>query len=131
MVRPGKGGDLATAHGEAIYETTHWSTFGEGPTSVSTGHVSESKDKPFTADDLRFTARGDVLYVTGLKWPDDHKVSVKTLASGGEHFPEAIGSVMLLGHESPVHFSRDEDGLHVELPTDHPSEFAYVLKVTK
>ncbi|MEM6776376.1 MAG: alpha-L-fucosidase [Planctomycetota bacterium] len=118
-------------HGEAIYETTHWSTFGEGPTSVSTGHVSESKDKPFTADDLRFTARGDVLYVTGLKWPDDHKVSVKTLASGGEHFPDAIGSVMLLGHESPVHFSRDEDGLHVELPTDHPSEFAYVLKVTK
>ena len=34
------------------YGTTHWVTFGEGPTAVSTEHVSEA-DKPFTEDDKR------------------------------------------------------------------------------
>ncbi len=95
---------------EAIYDTTYWKAFGEGPTSVSTGHVSESKDKPFTASDLRFTARGDVLYVTGLKRPEENQVTVKTLADGCEHLPEQIKSVTMLGVDRELEWNLDEKG---------------------
>jgi len=118
-------------NGEAIYETTYWKTFGEGPTTVSTDHLAESKDKPFVAEDIRFTTRGDVLYAIGLKWPDDHRITIKTLAEGAELFPEEIVQVQLLGSEQPLNWARTPAGLTVELPLQHPSEFAYVLKIEK
>ncbi len=118
-------------NGESIYDTTYWHTFGEGPTAVSTGHVSESKDKPFGVEDFRFTVNGDNLYVTGLKWPENGKAVVKTLAKGSEHYPEKIASISLLGSDQPVKWSRDEKGLTVQLPAGKASKYAYVLKVTK
>ena len=124
-------GSWLDINGEAIYETTFWKTFGEGPTSVSTGHVSESKDKPFTAEDIRFTTNGDALYVIGLKWPENNKVTVKTLAENSELYTDDIGSVSLLGSEESLKWTRDGNGLNVQLPESAPSPYAYVLKVTK
>ncbi|QDU89748.1 Alpha-L-fucosidase [Pirellulimonas nuda] len=118
-------------NGEAIYDTTYWKTYGEGPTSVSTGHVSEAQDKPFTAEDLRFTTRDGVLYVTGLAWPEDNRVTVRSLASGGEYFPEEIASITMLGSDEVLKWTRNAKGLTVQLPKERPSEFAYVLKVAK
>ncbi|WP_391540449.1 alpha-L-fucosidase [Rubripirellula lacrimiformis] len=118
-------------NGEAIYDTSYWTTFGEGPTSVSTGHVSEAKDKPFTAQDLRFTTRDDVLYVTGLAWPDNHRVKVASLAKGSKLYTDDVKSVTLLGSDETVTWTQDTDGLNVKLPKTRPSEFAYVLKITK
>ena len=117
-------------NGESIYNTTHWKIFGEGPTGVSTGHVSEKNDKRFTPQDLRFTLRDKTLYVTGLAWPEDGKVTVKTLAEGGKLHPEEIVSVEMLGSEQKLQWNRDANGLNVTLPATHPSEFAYVLQVT-
>ena len=65
-------------NGEAIYETTPWKIYGEGPTGTSTGHLAESKDKPFTAEDIRFTAKGDSLYVIALDWPASNRLTIKT-----------------------------------------------------
>lgn len=118
-------------NGEAIYDTTYWHTFGEGPTAVSTGHISESKDKPFTAADLRFTTRDDVLYVTGLAWPANQRITVKSLATGSQHYSDDIGSVTMLGSDQELQWSRDAKGLTVQLPARQPSPFAYVLKITK
>lgn len=124
------GGWLAI-NGEAIYDTTYWKTFGEGPTSVSTGHVSESKDKPFTAQDLRFTTRDDLLYVTGLAWPESNRITVQTLAEGSELYPEEIASVELLGSDSKLTWSRDQSGLNVQLPESAKMDYAYVLKISR
>ncbi len=102
-------------NGEAIYDTTYWKTFGEGPTSVSTCHVSESKDKPFTAADPRFTARGETLYVTGLAWPGDNRITIKSLASNSQYLPDEIGAVSMLGSDEKLEWTRDENGLTVQL----------------
>lgn len=124
-------GDWLKTNGEAIYETTYWKTFGEGPTSVSTGHVSESKDKPFTSEDLRFTTRDNILYVHGLKWPEDNQITIKTLAQGSDLYPEEINTIQLLGFDKELNWERNASGVTVSLPKDKASKFAYVLKVTQ
>ena len=98
---------------------------------MSTGHVSESKDKPFTAQDLRFTTRDEVLYVTGLAWPKSNRITVRTLAEASELYSEEIESVELLGSDSKLTWDRDQNGLHVQLPASAKMDYAYVLKISR
>jgi alpha-L-fucosidase len=116
-------------NGESIYNTTHWTVYGEGPTGVSTGHVSESKDKPFTAKDIRFTTNGNSLYATVLDWPEGGKVTIKSLGDGSKLWSGEISDVKLLGSDEKVEMSRDRDGLHVTMPKSNALNFAYVLKI--
>ena len=124
-------GDWLKVNGEAIYESRPWTTYGEGPTATSTGHLAESKDKRFTARDIRFTTNGDALYVIPLAWPDDGKTKIESLKTGSKLFPGEIKQVSLLGSAAKLDWKRSADGLIVELPDDRPTEFAFVLKVTK
>ncbi len=116
-------------NGESIYGATHWKVFGEGPTGVSTGHVSEAKDKPFTSQDIRFTTKDGVVYATILHWPEDNIARIKTLASGSEHWPGAINSIELIGCDEKITWNRTEKSLDVQLPATQTGEFAYVLRV--
>ncbi len=69
--------DLATwlpAHGEAIYGTRPFTVYGEDAPSASNTLTdnkgfSEDKQRPYTAEDIRFTTRGDTLYAFALGWP--------------------------------------------------------------
>ena len=90
-------GSWLEINGEAIYGSTYWKTFGEGPTAVSTGHVSEHKDKPFTAEDIRFTTKDWVLYAILLDWPAGDAATIKTLATGWGHRDGEIQSLEMLG----------------------------------
>jgi alpha-L-fucosidase len=115
-------------NGEAIYETTPWKTFGEGPTGTSTGHLAESKDKPFTAEDIRFTTKGDSLFAIALDWPQSNRLTIKTLSDSNTDL-KTIESIKLLGSDKPVSWTRDAKGLHVDLPEAKPYDFAFVLQV--
>jgi alpha-L-fucosidase len=119
------------ANGEAIFGTRPFEVYGEGPPDVvSTGNFNESKSRPYTSEDIRFTAKGDKVYAIALGWPDNGKLTIKTLAQGSQVYPGKIGKVELLGQYGKLHFTRDQAGLTVTLPALKPNDYAYTLKIT-
>jgi len=125
----GIGRWLAT-NGAAIYGTRPWKTFGEGPTEVIAGPMSDTKRKAFTAEDIRFTAKGSALYATALDWPESGKLTIKSLSRGSALTSRAIERVRLLGHEGDLKWSREDSGLTVTLPHERPCENAFVLEIS-
>jgi alpha-L-fucosidase len=100
-------------NGEAIFGTRPWRRFGEGPTKPPTGMLNENEAKPFAAEDIRFTTKGDVLYAIFLEQP---KRESAIASLGRRALPDAvIERIELLGG-GPLQFQRDLDGMHVELP---------------
>jgi alpha-L-fucosidase len=121
-------GGWLNVNGEAIYGTRPWRTYGEGPTKVSAGSFHDADTRPFTAQDFRFTTKGNVLYVIGLGWPGNGEAVIHSLAQnvGGE----SVQSVALVGSEAKIQFEQRTDGLHVQLPAQAPGKYAYVLRVS-
>ena len=122
-------------NGEAIYATRPWKIYGEGPSTKAAekGQFDGQKDvsdKPFTAEDIRFTQSkdGKTLYAIVLELPKDGKVTVKSLASDSQQWPGKIGSVRLVGG-GKLKFTRDANGLHVSLPEKFTGKIAFALKV--
>jgi alpha-L-fucosidase len=121
-------------NGEGIFASRPWKVYGEGP-SVTTvapkGQFGGARDvRPYTAEDIRFTSKGDSLYAFVMAWPADGKVTIKTLAQGSEHHPKNIARVELLGSSRPLAFSRNTAGLVVTLPETKPNDYAYALRIT-
>lgn len=122
-------GDWLRVHGEAIYETRPWMTYGEGPTGTATGHLSESRNKPFTAQDIRFTTRENVLYAIGLGWPADSRAQIKSLGTDQALLDRKIATVSLLGSDGSIEWQHTGEGLSAKLPSTATSNYAYVLKI--
>ena len=116
-------------NGEAIYGTTFWKTYGEGPTGTATGHLAESKDKPFTAEDIRFTTKDGLLYATLLDWPKGGVSTIKSLKNGSEYWRGDVKSVELIGSDDKLSWKQTDEGLRVELGNRPSSDFAYVLRI--
>jgi alpha-L-fucosidase len=113
-------GHWLAVNGEAIYATRPWTIFGEGPTTVVEGPFADTKRAAFTADDVRFTRKGQTLYAIALAWPASGVVHIRTLAAGSPHMKPEIAGVELLGGSRPLTWDRDADGLHIRLPAAPP-----------
>ena len=126
-------GEWMNMNKESIYDTHPWKVFGEGPIAdsditINAQGFNEGSYTNTTAQEIRFTQKGDDLYVTALAWPENKKVIVKSLAQGNELYPEEIKEVELLGY-GKVGFKRTAEGLVIELPGKQLNKIAPVFKV--
>ena len=123
-------GDWLSVNGEAIYGTRPFSVFGEGLTQQTTDRIFHAHQlKDFTAEDIRFTTKGDAVYAIALGWPYANKLSIKALRENGE-LARPIKRVTMLGASSnPLDFTRDALALTVSLPQEKPCNYAYALKI--
>ena len=116
-------------NGEAIYGTTPWMVYGEGPTQMEAdGAFSERQEVTYSAKDIRFTAKDDVLYATCLGWPGD-RLTIASLAD--MLYPQEIRSVRMLGAAGELEWTFSQEGLSVITPAERPCEHAYVFRIER
>jgi alpha-L-fucosidase len=120
--------DWTKINGEAIYGTRPWLVYGEGPVRARGGSFRE--DAHYTAKDIRFTTKGKTLYAIALGWPDDGKVTIKSLAKTSDPAQNKINKVELLGRAGELKFNQNEDGLVVESAGDKSSDLTCALRIT-
>jgi len=123
-------------NGEGIFGTRPWKIYGEGPSteekaeSGQFGGARDVRQAPYTAEDVRFTAKGDALFAFVLEWPASRTVTIKSL---GTDSPQIAGrkvtGVALLGYHGPLEWLQDVAGLTVKLPAEAPSEHVVALRI--
>ena len=114
-------------NGEAIYETTPWHRFGEGVTFGGDGLAHKMYDQ-LTANDVRFTRKGDTLYAIVCGWRST-PIRVRSLGLNDIENLK-IKSVELLGYDKPVKWVQHDTDLSLHFPSHKFSEYAYVFKIT-
>ncbi|WP_338554349.1 alpha-L-fucosidase [Paenibacillus sp. KS-LC4] len=122
------GGWLET-NGEAIYGTSYWRTYGEGPTKVEEGQFTDGKSKIFTPQDIRFTVKGSCLYATVLVYPEDGEVKITSLKEKSHDFQGIIQQIEVLGFEEQPVWERTAEALVVKTNSVR-SPYPVVLKIT-
>ena len=122
------GGWLKT-NGEAIYGTRYWKVYGEGPTVVPEGYMSdEKKNEAFTAADIRFTKKGETLYAIGLDWPANNTFVIKSLGKDSALASSAVKDVQFIGGTKPVQWQQKGDALYITV-AEKPTDYAHVFKI--
>jgi alpha-L-fucosidase len=122
-------------NGESIYGTRPWKTFGEGPASggaePNAQGFNEGKGKPFTAEDVRYTASkdGKTLYAIVCGLPAG-PVSLKSLGKTAGLLDGSIAKVGQLGASGNVAWAFGDDALTVTPAAAHASDVGIVFKIT-
>lgn len=125
-------GNWLQINGKAIYGTRPWSIYGEGPTVQLDGAHQESKNIPYTAQDVRYLAGvGDSrtpLYAVALEWPEN-EFHFPALKLDSVNITKKIKKVRLLGCTETLEWSQSEAGLVINLPSMKPCRYAYCFEI--
>jgi alpha-L-fucosidase len=130
-------GNWMDVNKESIFGTRPWKVFGEGPASdipaakAGAMNFNERNAKPFSADDVRFTTKGNVLYAIVLGVPTK-PLNIKSLGSASGLAPGKISSISLLGDDAEVHWTQKTDALVIDPPQTKPAtDYAVVYKISQ
>jgi alpha-L-fucosidase len=119
-------------NGEGIFATRPYKIFGDSPAAAAAsqparGSFGESSRTTLTAQDVRYTTKGETLYAFVMGWPGGQAV-IPSLATTARQGVGKIQNVELLG-AGKVPFTQDETALTVRLPEQQPSEHAIAFKI--
>ncbi len=117
-------------YGQAIYGTRPFVVFGEGPTRLKkSGRFARAK-LDYTALDIRFTTRGDIVYAIQLGWPGARQQTLlKSFSARHRTGSLEIKGVRMLGADEPITWSLTDAGLTVTSPSSPPDELAVVYEI--
>ena len=116
---------------EGIYSSRPWKIYGEGPSTevaIKAGNFNEDKRHDFTAEDVRFTTKGNTLYAFVQGCPKDEAV-VKALGLASPQQPGKIQKVEVLGYNGNVTWKQEDAALKVQMPAEKLSDIGLTLKV--
>jgi alpha-L-fucosidase len=111
-------------NGAAIYGSRPWRVFGEGPTEIASGAFQETKTKPYTAADFRFTTREGALYALELARPTTPEIVIHSISAA-----DGVVRVTRLADGAALTYRQAADGLHVAVAPDSPGGYAFVYRI--
>ena len=122
-----KIGEWLKLNGDAIYGTRPFTVFGEGPFRKPKGGKFDDNRYVFTARDIRFTTKPNMVYALFLEWPGNAKEAF--IESLGSDKLAGIAQVSMLATGERLKWSQERNGLRVTLPATCPGKFAWVVRV--
>jgi alpha-L-fucosidase len=130
-------GTWMETNGEAIYGTSPWIIYGQGPLFEQEAAKARGKGSAAagvldagvgqTPVEIRFTAKNRSVYAICLAWPD-RDISVGALGrkdAGGVE----IAAVSMLGSNEKVRWHQTVEGLSLSVPKNRPCRHAVVYKI--
>ena len=125
-------GEWLRVNGEAIYDSSVWRTYGEGPTQIVEGQFADMFKKNFTHEDFRFTVAHGNLYAIALKGSENGKYCIKSLRIADfqkkANFGGIIEKLEVLGTDEAPVWELTEEGL--QITTSVTGELPVVFKIT-
>jgi len=116
---------------EGIHGTRPWKIFGEGPGTKSAAvpgqRFNENSRKDLTAEDVRFTTKGNTIYAFVMGWPEKDAV-IKPL--GANSAGMKVAHVALLGFDGKLLWTQEAEGLKVRMPPAKPCDHVIALKIS-
>jgi alpha-L-fucosidase len=126
-------------NGEAIFNSTPWSSAEEGKTKlIGGGDFSEFSTVKYTPEDIRFTVKDNAIYAITLGWPGD-EFKIKTIRKSykkAHHIFVAvidetdIKTIKMLGVDKELEWNLTNRGLIIKTPKERPCKHAYTFKIT-
>lgn len=76
---------------------------------IAQGPYTDTYDKNFTSEDIRFTSKSNHIYATVLHWPEDGEIHIKALGNDMKLLKSTIRDIEILGTDLHPAFARNKE----------------------